>query len=160
MSCVFFKSSACIQRCLKCAKKLDFTILTGWWLNQPLWKNMLVKLGIIFPKFSGWKKFKKSLSCHHPVFHCKGQQSSSRPTQSGPLSVFSAACPMGSAAIFEPWCRAPLWAKSHPNRQGPPWSRSSWDGSSRKWCSYKDVVMICIYFLIVWYIYIYTSLRS
>ena len=38
---------------------------------------------------------------------------------------------------------------------------SSWGWDGGKWCSYKDVVMICINFLLYdMYIYIYTSLRS
>ena len=38
---------------------------SSWWLNQPQLKNMLVKMGSIFPKFRGENK--KYLSCHHLV---------------------------------------------------------------------------------------------
>ena len=38
------------------------TFLSGWWLNQPIWK-IFVKNGFIFPKFRD--EHKKSLSCHH-----------------------------------------------------------------------------------------------
>ena len=37
----------------------------SWWLNQPIWKNMLVKLGSSSPIFGG--EHKTYLSCHHPV---------------------------------------------------------------------------------------------
>ena len=36
---------------------------SSWWLNQPMWKNMLVKLD----HFQGRGGNKKYLSCHHLV---------------------------------------------------------------------------------------------
>ena len=49
------------------------TILTSWWLNQPNWTNMLVKLDH-FPQVSDWT-FKTCLSCHQLVYQANFPQS-------------------------------------------------------------------------------------
>lgn len=45
---------------------------SSWWFQlQPLWKNVLVKMGNFFsPNFAGMKIPKPYLSCHHPVKKC------------------------------------------------------------------------------------------
>ena len=40
--------------------------ISGWWLNQPIWRNMLVKMGSSSPNFRG--EHKKYLSCHHLAY--------------------------------------------------------------------------------------------
>ena len=59
------------------------SINSSWWLNQPHWKYMLVKVDH-FPRYlPGWKLKKNEVSpprCHH-LHHCFG-----RPTYPGPAS--------------------------------------------------------------------------
>ena len=43
---------------------------SSWWLNQPIWKNMLVKLNHV-PNFRD--EHQKCLSCHHLVPHFVGR---------------------------------------------------------------------------------------
>ena len=44
-------------------------ILAGGWTNQPIWKNMLVKLELISPNFPGWKITQKTIwkNQDHPI---------------------------------------------------------------------------------------------
>ena len=44
-------------------KSMGLESLSGWWFlvsTNPLWKSMLVKMGGIFPQFSGWT-FRKNM---------------------------------------------------------------------------------------------------
>ena len=43
------------------------SINSGWWLNQPILKNMIIKLDH-FPNFFRGEHVKNYLSCHHLVF--------------------------------------------------------------------------------------------
>ena len=52
--------------------------LTSWWLNQPIWKNMLVKLGSSSPIFE--VKIKNKIEKHHPSLSNVSTPTDRKPT--------------------------------------------------------------------------------
>ena len=62
--CKWACAVGCAIKCHQTAHQ-ETTILTSWWLNQPLWKICSSKW-VHLPDFRG-EQSKKYLSCHHPV---------------------------------------------------------------------------------------------
>ena len=117
------------SRRYRCYNKPDLSNWnrSSWWLNQPIWKNMLVKLGSSSPNF-GVQNSKKSLSCHHPGVNFIHQIQASQPTEwkIQLWTIWNHQPAFVPLKIHAPWkqsqCQrdpASAWTQGSPWRMGP-----------------------------------------